>query len=81
MQEDLTKAVHSMEFAVGSLRDAMCDAGGGGTIHLLMMIHDAEKLKQRIEAMHAAVLAEEAKRLPPVEPEKKRRRYRRRPSA
>jgi hypothetical protein len=55
LNEDLTKATHSMMFAVGSLRDALKNASAVEALLILDAIETAAKLQQRIEAIAAAV--------------------------
>jgi hypothetical protein len=57
MDEDLTRATHSMMFAVGNLQDALRNATAVEALLLLDMIESATRLQQRIEAMTAAVVA------------------------
>jgi len=52
--EDLTKAAHSMQFAVGSLQDALKQATAVEALLLLEMIETGAKLQQRIETLAAA---------------------------
>lgn len=52
MDEDLTKATHSMMFAVGSLQDAERNATKEQRDELREMIQQAETLQKRIESFH-----------------------------
>jgi len=58
--DDLIKADHSMQFAVGSLRDALKNASAVESLLLLEMIGEAAVLQRRIEGFHSAV-TEDAK--------------------
>jgi len=53
--EDLTKATHSMMFAVGSLQDALKRANAVEALVLLDTIEAAVKVQQRIESLAAAI--------------------------
>lgn len=55
MNEDLTKATHSMMFAVGSLQDALKRANPVEALLLLEVIEMAAKVQQRIESLAAAI--------------------------
>jgi hypothetical protein len=55
MNEDLTKATHSMMFAVGSLQDALKRANPVEALLLLELIETAAKVQQRIESLAAAI--------------------------
>jgi len=55
LNEDLTKATHSMMFAVGSLQDALKRANAVEALLLLELIEAAAKVQQRIESLAAAV--------------------------
>ena len=55
MNEDLTKATHSMMFAVGSLQDALRRANAVESMVLLDLIEAAAKVQQRIESLAAAI--------------------------
>ena len=55
MNEDLTKATHSMMFAVGSLQDALKRANAVEALLLLELIEAAAKVQQRIESLAAAI--------------------------
>ena len=55
MNEDLTKATHSMMFAVGSLQDALKRANAVEALLLLELIVAAAKVQQRIESFAAAI--------------------------
>jgi hypothetical protein len=55
MNEDLTKATHSMMFAVGSLQDALKRANAVEALLLLELIEAAAKGQQRIESLAAAI--------------------------
>jgi hypothetical protein len=57
MNEDLTKATHSMMFAVGNLQDALQRANAVEALLILDMIETAATLQQRIEAVAAAIAA------------------------
>lgn len=54
MHEDLTKAAHSMMFAVGSLQDALRQANAVEALILLDLIEAAVKVQQKIEAFEKA---------------------------
>ncbi len=54
LNEDLTKALHSMMFAVGSLQDALKRTNAVEALVLLQQIEAAMHLKRSIEALLAA---------------------------
>lgn len=51
MNEDLTKAIHSMMFAYGSLQDALKNANAVEALILYEQIEAATHLKRSIEAL------------------------------
>ena len=51
MHEDLTKATHSMMFAVGALQDALRQSNSVEAILLIDMIATAAQLQNRIEQL------------------------------
>ena len=51
MGEDLTKATHSMMFAVGNLQDALRSSDPVEALLLLDMIETAARLQGQIEAL------------------------------
>ena len=53
--EDLVKSIHSMEFAVGSLQDALRNATSVESIVLLDLIGKAQELKTKIDNLHGAI--------------------------
>ena len=55
MNEDLTKATHSMMFAVGALQDALRQANSVEAILLIDMIATAVQLQNRIEQLANAI--------------------------
>ena len=54
LNEDLTKALHSMMFAAGSLQDALKRANAVEALVLMQQIEAAMHLKRSIEALLAA---------------------------
>ena len=55
MAEDILKAGHSMQFAVGNLQDALRKANAVEGLLLLDLIGTAVELQRKIEAMQSAV--------------------------
>lgn len=58
MNEDLTKATHSMMFAVGSLQDALKRANAVESLVLLDLIQEAVHVHQRIKLLLDAIESE-----------------------
>lgn len=59
MNEDITKAIHSMQFVVGSLQDAINQANAVESMVLLDVIESAATLQRRIEPFSVAIQAKE----------------------
>ena len=60
LQEHLTKALHSMEFARGSLRDALTECGAVEAIVILAQIEKAEVLRREVWGLLDAVKGDNA---------------------
>jgi len=55
LAEDMTKAAHSLDFAVGSLREAIKTASGQQVVELDEMVADIDRVMRKLHGLREEV--------------------------